>query len=54
MDCHHPWDHGLDADCQLLCRRRGSGRLLFEFMLLLRERLERRKQELSQWSSAVV
>ena len=52
-DFYMPWDYGLGADCQLLCRHRLSGRLPFEFMPSLWEKLQGRKEELSQWSTSL-
>ena len=53
MDFYMPWDYGLGADCQLLCRHRLSGRLPFQPMPSLWEKLQGRKEEISQWSTSV-
>ena len=52
-DFYLPWDYGLTADCQLLCRHHYCRRLPFQFMPELWEKLKGRRQELSQWSTRV-
>ena len=49
IDYYFPWDYGLSTDCQLLCRYRVGGRMPFESMPGLWERLHRHRTHLEAW-----